>query len=62
MAGPIKFADVIKLSAKYTVARMLEREDFKKRFTSNLPISIHEFFYPLMQGYDSVELKADVEL
>lgn len=59
---PLNFADVIKLSAKYTVARMLEREDFKKRFTSNLPISIHEFFYPLMQGYDSVELKADVEL
>lgn len=56
------FADVIKLSAKYTVARMLEREDFKNRFSNNLPISIHEFFYPLMQGYDSVELKADIEL
>ncbi len=60
--APLTFADVIKLSAKYTVARMLEREDFKKRFTGNLPISIHEFFYPLMQGYDSVELEADVEL
>lgn len=56
------FRDVINLSAKYTVARMLEREDFKKRFTSGLPISIHEFFYPLMQGYDSVEIKADIEL
>jgi len=60
--APLNFADVLKLSAKYTVARMLEREDFKKRFTTNLPISIHEFFYPLMQGYDSVELGADVEL
>ncbi|HEY9062017.1 MAG TPA: tyrosine--tRNA ligase [Pseudobacteroides sp.] len=60
--APLNFADVIKLAAKYTVARMLEREDFKKRFTTNLPISIHEFFYPLMQGYDSVELGADVEL
>ena len=56
------FRDVINLSAKYTVARMLEREDFKKRFTTGLPISIHEFFYPLMQGYDSVEIKADIEL
>lgn len=60
--APLNFADVIKLSAKYTVARMLEREDFKNRFTNNLPISVHEFFYPLMQGYDSVALKADVEL
>lgn len=60
--APMNFADVIKLSAKYTVARMLEREDFKNRFSNNLPISIHEFFYPLMQGYDSVALKADVEL
>lgn len=58
----MSFADVIKLSAKYTVARMLERDDFKNRFSNNLPISIHEFFYPLMQGYDSVELKADIEL
>ena len=56
------FRDVINLSAKYTVARMLEREDFKKRFTSGQPISVHEFFYPLMQGYDSVEIKADIEL
>jgi len=60
--APMNFADVIKLAAQYTVARMLEREDFKKRFTTNLPISIHEFFYPLMQGYDSVALGSDVEL
>jgi len=58
----LNFADVIKLASKYTVARMLEREDFAKRFKEGQPISIHEFFYPLMQGYDSVALKADVEL
>lgn len=56
------FKDVINLSAKYTVARMLERDDFKKRYTTGLPIAVHEFFYPLMQGYDSVALDADVEL
>jgi tyrosyl-tRNA synthetase len=55
-------ADLIQLAAKQTVARMLEREDFKKRYESQLPISIHEFLYPLIQGYDSVALKADVEL
>jgi tyrosyl-tRNA synthetase len=54
--------DMIQLAAKHTVARMLEREDFKKRYESRLPISIHEFLYPLIQGYDSVALKADVEL
>jgi tyrosyl-tRNA synthetase len=54
--------DLIKLTSHYTVARMLEREDFKQRFTSQGPISIHEFIYPLVQGYDSVMLKADVEL
>src|SRR3990172_5239270 len=54
--------DVIQLAAKYTVARMLEREDFKKRYQAELPISIHEFLYPLIQGYDSVVLRADVEL
>ncbi|UCD35274.1 MAG: tyrosine--tRNA ligase [Nitrospiraceae bacterium] len=54
--------DLIRLAAKHTVARMLEREDFKKRYAGNLPIAIHEFIYPLIQGYDSVELKADVEL
>jgi tyrosyl-tRNA synthetase len=53
---------MIELSAKYTVARMLEREDFKNRYQSQQPISIHEFLYPLIQGYDSVALKADVEL
>ncbi|SDF24010.1 tyrosine--tRNA ligase [Sporolituus thermophilus] len=59
--APLSFADVIKLAAQYTVARMLEREDFSKRFKEGRPISIHEFFYPLMQGYDSVALKADIE-
>ena len=54
--------DLIKLTSHYTVARMLEREDFKQRFTSQSPISIHEFLYPLVQGYDSVMLRADVEL
>lgn len=55
-------ADFIKLTAQYTVARMLERDDFTKRYKSNVPISIHEFLYPLTQGYDSVALKSDVEL
>ena len=53
---------MLKLSAHYTVARMLERDDFSKRFKANQPISIHEFLYPLMQGYDSVALEAAVEL
>ncbi|AKG34501.1 tyrosine--tRNA ligase [Paenibacillus durus] len=60
--GPMTFADVVGLSAKVTVARMLERDDFTKRYQSGQPISIHEFFYPLMQGMDSVALKSDVEL
>lgn len=60
--APLNFADVVNLAAKVTVARMLERDDFTKRYTSGLPISIHEFFYPLMQGYDSVALESDVEL
>ena len=55
-------ADLIQLAAKHTVARMLEREDFNKRYSSGQPIAIHEFIYPLVQGYDSVALKADVEL
>ena len=55
-------ADMIKLSAQSTVARMIERDDFSKRYKNNEPISIHEFLYPLMQGQDSVELEADVEL
>ncbi|WP_261853083.1 tyrosine--tRNA ligase [Clostridium folliculivorans] len=58
----LNFEDVLNLAAKSTVARMLERDDFKKRFESNQSISIHEFFYPLMQAYDSVSLKADIEL
>lgn len=55
-------ADMIRLCAKYTMARMMEREDFRNRYQNNLPISIHEFLYPLVQGYDSVALRADVEL
>jgi tyrosyl-tRNA synthetase len=55
-------ADLIQLAAKHTVARMLERDDFSKRYGSGQPIAIHEFLYPLVQGYDSVALKADVEL
>lgn len=54
--------EMIRLCAKYTVARMLERDDFKKRFQNQRPIAVHEFIYPLIQGYDSVALKADVEL
>jgi tyrosyl-tRNA synthetase len=60
--APMTFAEVVSLSAKVTVARMLERDDFTKRYQGGLPISIHEFFYPLMQGMDSVALKTDVEL
>lgn len=60
--GELKFSDVIELAAKHTVARMLERDDFKKRFEVHESIGIHEFFYPLMQGYDSVAIKADIEL
>ncbi len=59
---PLSASDMIGLASKYTVARMLEREDFSNRFANQLPISIHEFLYPLIQGYDSVALKADVEL
>jgi tyrosyl-tRNA synthetase len=55
-------ADMVKLAATHTVARMLERDDFGKRYHGNQPIAIHEFLYPLIQGYDSVALKADVEL
>jgi len=60
--APLNFADVVNLAGKVTVARMMERDDFTKRYTSGLPISIHEFFYPLMQGYDSIALNSDVEL
>lgn len=58
---PLNFADVIELASKTTVARMLERDDFSKRYQEGCPIGVHEFFYPLMQGYDSVALKADIE-
>ena len=60
--GKMDAADMIKLAAQHTVARMLERDDFAKRYASQQPIAIHEFLYPLVQGYDSVALKADVEL
>jgi tyrosyl-tRNA synthetase len=59
---PMRAADLIRLAAKHTVARMLERDDFGKRYRGNQPIAIHEFLYPLVQGYDSVALRADVEL
>lgn len=58
----VSSSDMIELCSHYTVARMLERDDFKKRYKGNQPISIHEFLYPLIQGYDSVVLKADIEL
>lgn len=60
--GKMSFADVIRLSSHYTVARMLERDDFEKRYKAQAPISIHEFLYPLAQGMDSVHLQNDVEL
>ena len=60
--GPLRFEDMIRLAAKYTVARLLERDDFAKRYREGAPISIHELFYPLAQAYDSVFLHADVEL
>ena len=59
---PLGAAGMIKLASQYTVARMLERDDFHKRYTGHQPIAVHEFLYPLMQGYDSVALKADIEL
>ena len=60
--GKMIFEDVVKLTGKYTVARILERDDFSNRFNNNIPIGIHEFLYPLMQGYDSVALNADIEI
>src|SRR6476659_433287 len=60
--GAMTAADMIKLAAQHTVARMLERDDFSKRYAAQQPIAIHEFLYPLVQGYDSVALEADVEL
>lgn len=58
----LNLKEVIELASKYTVARILEREDFKNRYENNLPLSIHELLYPLMQGYDSVALQADIEI
>jgi tyrosyl-tRNA synthetase len=58
----MSFAEIMDLASKFTVARMLERDDFAKRYESQQPISVHEFFYPLMQGYDSVMIQADVEI
>ena len=60
--GEMKAADLVQLAAKHTVARMLERDDFNKRYKGGQAIAIHEFLYPLLQGYDSVVMKADVEL
>lgn len=59
---PLGFAEIIKLASSYTVARMLERDDFTKRYAGGVPISVHEFLYPLAQAYDSVAVRADVEL
>lgn len=61
-SDPLGARGMIQLAAKYTVARMMERDDFTKRFAAGTPISVHEFLYPLMQGYDSVALKSDLEL
>ena len=61
-SDPLGASGMIQLAAKYTVARMLERDDFTKRYKNGIPISVHEFLYPLMQGYDSVALKSDLEL
>ncbi len=58
----MNFEDIIKLTSKYTVARIMERDDFKNRYEKNLPLSIHELLYPLMQGYDSVALNSDIEI
>src|SRR5712671_2308564 len=60
--GPFTSDDFVRLTAKYTVSKLLEREDFHKRFHDEKPISVHELLYPLVQGYDSVALEADVEL
>lgn len=61
-SAPLTAADLVQLAAKQTVARMLERDDFEKRYRSQQPIALHEFLYPLLQGYDSVAMRADVEL
>ena len=61
-SDPLGARGMIQLASRYTVARMMERDDFSKRFKAGTPISVHEFLYPLMQGYDSVALKSDLEL
>lgn len=58
----LAFQDIVRLASKYTVARLMERDEFSKRYKANIPISVHELLYPLVQGYDSVELKCDIEL
>ena len=60
--GKLNFQQVLELAATTTIARLLERDDFQNRYQNQIPIGLHEFFYPLMQAYDSVELKADIEL
>jgi len=60
--SPLSLGDTIRLTARMTVARMLERDDFRQRYAAGTPIGLHEFLYPLMQGYDSVQVRADVEL
>ncbi len=60
--SPMSFVDVVRLGSRFTVARMLERDDFKNRYSKGLPISVHEFLYPLAQAYDSVAIEADVEM
>ena len=60
--GKMTFDQVLSLAGKFTVAQILERDDFKNRYTNQTPIGLHEFFYPLMQAYDSVEIEADIEL
>ncbi len=60
--APMRFVDILRLTSQYTIARLLERDDFAKRWRANQPISVHELLYPLMQGHDSVEIRADVEL
>ena len=62
VAGPMTYVDIVRLASHYTVARILERDDFSKRLRDGIPISMHEMLYPLAQGYDSVALECDVEM
>ena len=59
---PLRYEDIVRLCSKYTLAQLLEREEFSTRYKNGLPISVHEFLYPLAQGYDSVALQCDVEM